>query len=439
MYAWLISAVVLAGCLRNPAPPNNPASDPKVAAREAWKSYLQSGNYDKAAEVASQHHLGYLEIDIALHYARLDARDKKDAYYNDKYVEASEVLRAAVMAAYRSEVIIACRYGPSKSLSPALAIKDIQEVNSELSENSFLYLLLNFDCPLSHDLRYEIIAAAANDDLDDFALWHAVRSNWNANDKMEFIKIYITANECSFGLKAALQLGVLPADMDQLLRLSDCEKEKLDSKAWLFPAEALRRYFFSAMRLRKYNLAFEFNQLAGGTQDGAWHVIGEAFDKHDEYTLAGLIAYRPELRDILFSYAITHGRARFVGMQTKEIIWQQRAFDKLIEEGKYDVAAEVAEFGVSLTLKTEGVLIAFRATMAAGNFEQGRFYFKVRYPKIVTSGEYGKAAEAWFTAHPGERRNPLPSDIEKKLKTPSKSRNPDCIPSKPGEWTVKRC
>ena len=439
MYAWLISAVVLAGCLRNPAPPNNPVSDPKAAAREVWKYYLQSGNYDKAAEAASQYHLGEMEIDIALHYARLDAKDKKVAFQNDQYAENSEVLKAAMMKAYQSEVIIACKYGRSKLSSAASAVKDIWEANSDLSGNNLLYLLLTYDCPLSHDQRYEIIVAAVNNDLGDFALWYAVRSNWNVNDKIEFVKIFITTWQCSFGFKAALHLAVLPDDMDQLFRLSDCEREKLDSKGWSFPPEVLRRYFFSTVRLQKYNLALEFNQLADKAPDGIWYVIQEAFNKHHEYALIGLVVFRPELRDMIFTYAIAHGRARFVGMQTKEIIWQQRAFDKLIEEGRYDIAAEVAEMGVSLTLKTEGVLIAFKATMAAGNFEQGRFYFKARYPKIITSDEYYKATEAWFKAHPGERRfMPLPT-TKTNPKVSPKPHDPNCIPSAPGEWTVKRC
>ncbi len=439
MYAWLISAIVLAGCLRNPVSPNHPVSDPKAAAKEVWKSYLQRGEYDKAAQIASEHHLGAMEIDIALHYARLDAKDKKDVYRNDPYGDNSEQLKTAMNSAYKSEVIIACLYGPSKLSSPVLVIKDIQDAHSELNDNGPLYLLLNFDCPLSHDLRYRIIEAAANENLDDYALLHALRSNWNANDKMEFVKIYIAAGKCSFGLKAALQLGVKPDEIDQLLHLSDCEKEKLDSKGWTFPPEVLRRYFFSAMRLRKYNLALEFNQLAGGSQDGVWHVIHEAFDKHDEYTLSNLIVPRPELRDLIFDYALANGRARFVGMQTKEIVWQQRAFDKLIEERRYDDAAEVAEFGISQTLKTEGILVAFRATMTTGNFEHGRFYFKTRYPKIITSEEYDKAAATWFKAHPGEKRLAPPSATDTKVKDPPKPRDPNCIPSAPGDWAVKRC
>ena len=441
MRAWLISAFVLAGCLGNSAPPNNPAveRDPKAAVKKAWESYLKRGEYDKAAEIAFNNHLDPVHIDIALHYARLDAREKWGVYSNDKYAENSNELKAAMMTAYEKEVNIACHYGPSKSLSPALAVKDIQEVNSDISENGLLYLLLSYDCPLSHELRYEIIALAAGSDNDEFALWYALRSNFNSIDKMKFVKIYIDDAECSFGFKAALQLGVVPDDMDQLIRLSNCEKEKLDSKEWKFPSEMLRRYFSSAMRLRKYNLALELGRLSGEKQNSAWQVIQEAFNKHDEYALMVMIEPRPELRDMIFAYAIEHGRARMVGMQTKEIVWQQRAFDKLIEEGKYAEAAEVAEFGISETLKTSGILIAFKATMAKGNFEQGRQYFKVRYPKIITGDEYRKAADAWFEAHPGERRVPLPPEMEKKLKTLSKPRGPKCVPSKPGVWEVKRC
>ena len=233
MRAWLILAVVLAGCLPNPvSPKSSPSvvSDPKVAAREVWKSYMKKGEFDQAAEVAFNNHLDAMDIEIALRFARLDAAEKKNAYVDDKYTENSTALKAAMMAAYQKEVVIACKHEPARSLYTDLVAKDIKKASEETGENSSLYLLLEFDCPINHYLRYEIIAAAAADNSDDYALWQAERANLNSIEKMEFVKIYISKSECGFGFKSASQLGVKPDDMEQLFRLSDCEKEKIDSK-----------------------------------------------------------------------------------------------------------------------------------------------------------------------------------------------------------------
>ncbi len=434
MYARLISVVVLAGCLHNPASSSHMAQNIQVDAKEVWKSYLQKGDYGKAASIALQYNLGTFELDVALQYARLDAARKEHSYSSDRYTDGSQAVKASMMEAYKSEANIACVFEPSNTSSSALVVKDIQNAYNDLSDNDLLYLLLDFDCPLSHDLRYEIITDAANEDnknLDEFALRHALSSNWSMTEKMEFIKIYMVAGKCSFGLKAASQLGIQPHEMDQLFHLSKCEAENLDSTEWLFPVEEMRQYFFSTIRLRQYNFALEFSRLIGGTQDYIWYLIERAFAKHDEYILANMVASRPELQSIIFTYALNHGRARFVGMQAKEIIWQQRAFRKLIEEHQYDVAAEIAEFGKSPTFKIEGILTAFKATMADGKFEHGRLYYRERYPKIITPEEYDKATDAWFKDHPGQRRLPL---VKKKKPT-----DPDCIPSAPGDWTVKKC
>ncbi|MFA5854208.1 MAG: hypothetical protein WC866_03910 [Patescibacteria group bacterium] len=433
MRAWILSAFVLAGCLRGPAPVSTPdrAESLRYQAHDDWREYFLGGNYELAAMAATQGRLDPMLVGLALREARKVAKKSLKAFVDGDDYEARVKLWKIAWQAYREEVAIACLYGPT-SASISLAVEDVTRASDVAESSELLYLLLDYECPLGREQRYEIITTAANDDKNEYALEMALRSNWNVIDKLEFVGLYIESGNCSFGLKAASRLGVDVDYLAQSLKDSTCESERLDSSGWGFSQAEYRTLFFETVRHRRYHLAFEFNTLGHGGEDGIRYLVQQLFAQHDEYGLEKLCVMRPSLRDAAYSYAIAHGRARFVGMSSKEIIWQDRAFEKLLEEGKFDDAAEVAEFGASETLRTEGVLKAFRAAVIAGNMVDARYLWK-RYPKIVPAKEYKKAERAWIKAHPEDER------FSRSRRMPRKAQSSECVASDPDDWTVTKC
>ncbi len=427
MRNWLVTACVLAGCLRG----STDVAEPKVSARDAWKTYFVSGQYVQAAKIAWQNKLGPFLIGLSLRKVRKDVKFRVDHYYGD-YSADNETLKERLRQAFRKEVEIACVYGPTKA-SATLAINDVRRARDLLNEDLLLNLLLDYDCPLDHAVRYDIITTAAKDGtLDDYALIQALKADLSLAERIAFSDLYVASNDCTWGFKAAARLAVTPHEIENLIHESSCEQEPIAPADWGISQSDARGYFFVAVGARKYNLALAFNEAAVGGADGTWYVVQEMFAQRDEYQTAALVTLRPELRDIIYGYAIDHGRARFVGMQTKEVIWEQRAYDALIAAGKYDDAAEVAEFGPSLTMRTEGVLKAFRAAAAAGDYVMARYLWK-RYPKIVPTKEAERARLAWNKTHPKDKRFRGPR------KLPKKPLDPDCVPSASGDWTIKRC
>ncbi len=427
MRNWLVTACVLAGCLRG----STDVAVPNVSARDVWRAYFVSGQYVQAAKAAWQGGLDSYLIGLALREVRKDAKFRVDHYYGDYSVD-NETLKERIRQAFRKEVEIACVYGPTKA-SATLAIDDVRHARDLLNEDSLLYLLLDYDCPLDHVERYDIITTAAKDGaLDDYTLIQALKSDLTLAEKIAFSDLYVASNDCTWGFKVATRLGVTSHEMENLIHESSCEQEPIAPTDWGISQSDARGYFFVAVGARKYNLALAFNEAAGGGVDGTWYVVQEMFAQRDEYQTAALVKLRPELRDVIYGYAIDHGRARFVGMQAQEVVWEQRAYDALIVAGKYDDAAEVAEYGPSLTMRTEGVLKAFRAAAAAGDYVMARYLWK-RYPNIVPAEEAEKARLAWNKAHPKDKRFRGPR------KLPRKPLDPDCVPTASDDWTIKRC
>jgi hypothetical protein len=430
MRAWILSACVLAGCLHDRIPTIAAHDAPHSAAQDAWKEYFLDGNYEMAAMTARRAALDPMLIGLAFQEARKEAKKHLRVFYTD-FETDNEVLLKNIQQAYRTEVAIACLYGPKRS-SGRLAIRDVEAASERLNSDMLLYLLLDYECPLNREERFEIILAAVQDDRNAYALKMALVSGWNVLDKLAFVDLFLSTGDCSFGFKAAARLKPDTAYLAQLIRDSSCENDPFDSKGWRFPQNDLRYLFFEAVRYRKYHLALEFNLLAQGGENGVRYLVQQIFDRHDEYTVEGLCVARPELRPAIYGHALSLGRARFVGMHSKDIFWQERAFEKLLEEGKFDDAAEVAEFGISETLRTEGVLKAFRAAVVAGDMIDAR-YLRRRYPQIVPKKEYEKAEAAWIKSHPDDTR------FGRSRKRSRRKKNPECTASASGEWTVKRC
>ena len=428
MRAWILAACVVAGCLYETALTTVSRDNVRNAALDAWKEYLIDGNYEMAAMTIRSESLDPMLSGLALRLARKQARkylrllSRGDGSYSDR--------RSHLLEAYRIEVAIACAYGPSPR-SGFLAIKDVNAAFKQTHEDDLLFPLLEYGCPLSHVQRFEIIMTAAQDHKDDYALRKALGANPNTDDKLEFIDWYLSMGNCSFGLKAAARLRPKMAYLAQLLRTSHCDSERFDSRDWNFSQSEFRMLFFETVRFRKYRLALEFNRRAGGGDDETRYLIEKMFEQHDEYDMEKLCVVRPELRNLIYAYALLHGRARFVGLQSKDIYWQEQAFWKLIGEGKFDDAAEIAEYGVSETLRTEGVLKAFRMALAAEDMIDAR-YLSRRYPHIVPKDEYEKAEKAWIKAHPEDTR------FGHSRKLPRRKKGKVCK-SSPDEWTVQRC
>lgn len=428
MRAWILAACVLAGCLHVTAPATVPRDSARSAALDAWKEYLMDGNYEMAAMTARNAKLDPMLSGLALRLARKQARKHLRRIFNGEgsYFDR----RTNLVEAYRIEVAIACTYSPSKT-SGLLAVKDVGAAFERTREDDLLYPLLEYGCPLSHEHRFEIVMAAARDRKDDFALRQAIEANLNVTDKLEFIDSYLSPGKCSFGFKAAAALKPEMAYLVQLLRSSSCDSDRFDSRDWNFSQSELRGLFFDAVRFRKYHLAMEFSLRSGGGDDETRYLIEKMFEQHDEYDMEKLCSVRPELRSPIYAYALLHGRARFVGLQSRDIYWQEQAFWKLIGEGKFDDAAEVAEYGVSETLRTEGILTAFQMALAAEDMIDARYLSK-RYPLIVPGKEYEKAEKAWIKAHPEDTR------FGHSRKIPRRKKGKVCDSSS-DEWAVRRC
>lgn len=426
MRAWILTACVLAGCLHGSVPTT---ASRQGAALDAWKEYLVDGNYEMAAMTARNERLDPMLSGLALRFARNRAKKylrhlyRGDGSYFDR--------RFRFIESYRTVVAIACVYGPFPS-SGHLAIKDVYAAFKRTREDDLLYSLLDYSCPLSHGQRIEIVMMAAQDRKDDYALLKALESNPNASDKLAFVDLYLSSGRCGFGFKAAARLKPEMAYLVQLLRKSVCDSERFDSHDWIFSQSDLRGLFFGAVRFRKYHLAMEFNALAGGGDDEVRYLIKRMFERHDEYGIEPLCAMRPELRSRIYAYALMHGRARFVGLQSKDIYWQEQAFWKLLGEGRFDDAAEIAEYGVSETLRADGVLKAFRAALAAEDMMDAR-YLRNRYPRIVPKAEYENAEKAWIKAHPEDTR------FGHSRKLPHRKKSKGCAASPTDDWAVRRC
>ena len=430
MRAWMITACVLAGCFHGPVRLNDVKAQKRYAAHDEWKKRLLGGDYELAALAAWEAKLDPMLIGLAFDEARKAAQKSLHAFSEDQKTDR-EILEKNVVDAYRVEVAIACLYGPARATAE-VAIEDVTEASEHITDTEPLYLLLDYDCPITRESRFEIITTAVDEDKDAYALEMALSSNWNVLDKLEFVGYYLERSECSPGLKAASRLGWPITYVAQLLRKSDCEKETFDSKDWSFSQTELRTLFFEAVRFRKYHLAYEFNTLAKGGESGKQYLAQKLLEQKDEYQAEALFVLRPNLRPLVYGHALSLGRARFVGMQSKDIFWQERAYEKLLEEGKFEDAAEVAEYGISETLRSTGILRAFHAALAADDIIDARYLWK-RYPKIVPEKEYKKAERAWMKAHPEDDR------FSRSRRLPRKKKSAECAAAKPDEWTVTKC
>ncbi len=358
------------------------------------------------------------------------ARLLLDGYYGNP--DSFEKKLQDIRFAYDAEVTMACTHGAPDSWSEA-AVDDVRQASAALVEETLLFLLLDKGCALKADVRREAVAAAAHrSGIFEYVLQHAIASRWGADDKRWFISLYTMSYDCSHGFAAAAALHVSDTQLRWLIKESQCETP-VRTEGWAFPREKLRQGFLISAEERHYVLALAFGSVAETGDDDLTYLAGAIFARHDEYAVTALLVAHPALRDALYAYAIERGRARYVGLQAKEIYWEERAFRRLLEYGRYEDAAEVAEYGVSLTMRTEGILAAFRAAAAdGGDFLTARALWR-RYRKIISVREFENARADWNLAHPQDTRfRPI-------RMAPKRAGGPGCGTSESGDWTVKRC
>jgi hypothetical protein len=107
----------------------------------------------------------------------------------------------------------------------------------------------------------------------------------------------------------------------------------------------------------------------------------------------------------------------------------RKAFDRGLALGKFMEAMLVAENGLDEAFMKEGPLLAFRAAMEAGAYEDAVIIAK-RHPDLIPKEERDRARDAWIAKKAGalERTKPEPRK--------RKRREPACADD---DWHVQGC
>jgi hypothetical protein len=454
----LALALFLAGCLRAQAPARPPSVDPSAlrtferllydadtigeaeayararglvaadtrpVADRAYRAYLGAKVYPQAAEIASRFRFGPRAIAQALRGQRAEADRATDAYLRRKREKDGPALLHAAAWELALEMRISCRYGPTAQAADT--VKRAMTLEALSGEDDVLYPLLDEGCPVDSAMRTSIIDRALLEDKDAYAIRHGAASDWDPVRTSQFLWGFFLGRDCTDGITALAAFKVPVEDATPLVQEANCEDEIIDSRAWPLAKEAADAYFFAAVRGKKFNLALELHPFGALGDDGRAFLYQEALRSGGESALMKALEKHPGYHDPFMAYAWDRGRYRFIGNFSRTLDWQRRAFDKLIELGQYDFAAEVAQYGASEALRTEGVLIAFRASMAAGDFKMGR-YFVARYgprkdvPGLVTDEMYEAEREKWYAARKLSDPQRASKDVGKKRFKPKRKR-----------------
>ncbi|MEK7546449.1 MAG: hypothetical protein AAB554_05280 [Patescibacteria group bacterium] len=451
MRAMLAMAISLAGCLHAQAPVKSAAkaepetmrtfyvlindADTIAAAADFAKSkglrrqdwiasadraywrFMRATVYPPAAEIASRFGFGEDAVRLALEAQRGDVKKAVAAYVARKHADDESRWLYSAIWEFTLETRISCRYAAKDE-----ALKTVESVRAfgtMSGEDDVLYPLLDEACPVDPQLRDAIIDAARLEDRDAYAIRHAAAADWDWIKTSEFIKDFVLYDDCAYGVQAIVAFKLEDELAGAFIENSNCESEIIDSSAWKLPPGTAGRYFFAAVRGRKYNLALVLLPFTGFVEDGLKFLFQEAMRGGFEGMLVPTLKMHEIHHEAFMAYAWERGRYRFIANSAQTIDWQRKAFDKLIELGKWEDAAEAAQYGVSETLRTEGVLIAFRAAMAAGDFKAG-LYFLFRYGPvhdktgIVTQEMYDAAKDAWYEARQASVPPPDPAPKPKR-------------------------
>lgn len=464
----LACAALCAGCLHAQAPPTH-ATDPsalaefshlledpaKIAeaseyadsrrltrrekisgAAEAYARYMRYEAYASAAEIAWRFGFGQRAIDAPMSFQRKRAGMSAATYIGRHDRPEGAGLKYQARQELAAEALIGCVYS-SKPGDGLTAADDIERYRQISQDDDVLFPLLDDRCPVDDDWRDVIIGLAFSREMDDYAIRNVAASDWMPERKTRFAWGYFNIPRCAAGFRAVAALRVPKIDVISMVETSSCEQVAIRTDGWSLSRDDAGPYFFAAVRGRKFNLALSLLPFTDFGKDGLEYVFQEAVRGGYGADLVKVLAYHSGLHDPFMSYAYDQGRYRFVGTYAQTYDWQKKAFDKLIELGQYDFAAEAAEYGVSETLRSQGVIWAFQAAMAAGDFKSGR-YFVARYgptkdkPGLVTQAMYDAEKDKWFAAKAASAP-PTPEPPKKKR---AKPKLPPCPK---GDWSVGPC
>lgn len=404
-----------------------------VAAEYARLMRLEA--YAEAAEVAWRFKLDQTAIDVPAAFQRKRAAANAAAFLAHRLDPDSKDLRLVAESDLRDEALIGCFFS-SRPLDGERAVEDaIAFRAASLFDDDVLFPLLSARCPVDAKWRALIIDLAYARAMDDYAIKYAAESDWLPEQKTRFVWTYFSVPRCSAGFRAVAALRIPPIDVVPMMEKSECEATPILTKGWtMAPADA-RLYFFAAVRGGKYNMALTLLPFGDFDDNGRTFLFQEALRTGHGGDLVKLLAYHAGYHDALMQYAYDQGRYRFVGSYAQTYDWQRKAFDKLIELGQYDFAGEVAQYGVSETLRTEGIVLAFQAAMKAGNLKAGR-YFVARYGPtaksagLVTQAMYDQAEKDYIAA------NPIVTPTAPAKPRPQKKKPPERPPCPKGDWCV---
>lgn len=466
MRALLAAACLMAGCLHARGPVRGGASAPDIRAfellvndadaigdaeafarakglrREDWIgpadraywSFMRGTIYPPAAEIAYRFRFGKRAIALALEAQSKDATKAIAAYLQGKDKDGSHARLYAAIWELRQEMRISCRYVPTAAKETVERAVMLEAVSGE---DDALYPLLDEGCPVDAVLRMSIIDKALLDDKDAYAIRHGAASSWDPVRTSQFLWGFFSFGDCTDGIVALGAFKIPVEEAVKIVQEAKCETETIDSRAWKLRKDEAQAYFFAAVRGAKYNLALELLPHGALGDDGRTFLYQEAMRAKREIDLVKVLKMHPGFHDPFMAYAFAQGRYRFVANFSQTLDWQRTAFDKLLELGKWEDAAEAAEYGVSEGLRREGVLLAFRAAMAAGDFKAGR-YFVIRYgpikdkPGIVTKEMYEEERGKWYAAK--KLSDPRFREPEAERKPKRKRKKPKRKPCPDGDW-----
>ncbi|GEM_PF-3094500 len=418
-----------------------PRADVAALAERAYWRYLRGGGPLPAAEIAWRFRFPERAVLLALADARR-AFDAADADYRRLLPYApTGTLRSSVVARMTTEIRIACRHaGPkeaAKTVERALLLEAVASADA-------VYPLLDEDCPVEAETRTRIIHAARQEgrmgrqERDAFAIRHAARARWDVVQTSQFIGDFFARGDCTDGLKAVVALRLSVERAEPFFAAARCEGETIRAGEWVVAKEAADRWFFAAVRGGQDNLALALLPHGTHGDDGRAYLFQEVVRAHRETGFLVTAGKHPGAHDAFMAYLWERARYRFIANFAASYEWQRRAFDKLLELGKWEDAAEAAQYGWSMTLRREGILLAFKAAMAAGDFKAGR-YFVARYgpakddPGLVTQEMYEAEREKRYAAKrigpdPDWMRDDAPKAKPKTRKKPKAKRRTTACP-----------
>lgn len=410
----------------------------------AYTRFMQVEAYATAAQIAWRFGFGQAAIDTPMSLQRRRAILSGEEYRDHQGQEDAAVKRLSAESEFQNESLIGCVYGAKKEDAKAV-VEDTLAFRHLTNDDDVLYPLLDDQCPVEPATRDLIIYLALSHYKYDFAIRHAVSADWIPEKRLEFAGIFFRNPRCADGFRVVGIMHLRAADVVPMVELSECEQLAIATKDWALDPSDARSYFFAAVRGRKYNLALVLLPFCAFDENGRLYLFQEVLRANRGLEMIKLFLFHAGLHDDFMSYAFERGRYRFVGTHSQTYAWQRKAFDRLVEIGQYDFAAEVAQYGFSETFRTEGINLAFKAAMKAGDFKMGR-YFVARYgptatsPGLVTQEMFDEEQRQTYAAKAaanGGQIQPEPPKPEppKKVRPPPK-KEPPC---RKDDWNVKPC